>query len=69
MNVEDLNNKNGCTRLMTVRDKVCQLPTKGRRFPPGTPVSSATKTDQHDIAKILLKVALNPIHSLTPLNL
>jgi len=28
-------------------------------FPPDTPVSSTNKTDRHDIAEILLKVALN----------
>ena len=28
---------------------------------PGTPVSSTNKTDRHDIAEILLKVALNII--------
>jgi len=31
----------------------------GRWFFPGTPVSSTTKTGRHDIAEILLKVALN----------
>jgi hypothetical protein len=30
----------------------------GRWFSPGTPVSSTTKTGRHDIAEILLKVAL-----------
>jgi len=30
----------------------------GRWFYPGTPASSATKTGRHDIAEILLKVAL-----------
>jgi hypothetical protein len=30
-------------------------------FSPGTVVSSTNKTDQHDIAKILLKVALKAI--------
>jgi hypothetical protein len=30
----------------------------GRWFSPGTPASSALKTDRHDIAEILLKVAL-----------
>jgi len=29
---------------------------------PGTPASSTTKTGRHDIAEILLKVALNTIH-------
>jgi hypothetical protein len=31
----------------------------GQRFSPGTPVSSISKIDHHDIAEILLKVALN----------
>jgi len=30
----------------------------GRWFSPGTPASSTTKTGHHDIAEILLKVAL-----------
>ena len=30
----------------------------GRRFSPGTPVSSTNKTDRHDITEIVLKVAL-----------
>jgi hypothetical protein len=33
----------------------------GRWFSPGTPISSTNKTDHHDIAEILLKVALNTI--------
>jgi hypothetical protein len=33
----------------------------GRWFSPSTPVSSTNKTDCHDIAEILLKVALNTI--------
>jgi hypothetical protein len=31
----------------------------GRWFSPGTPTSSTNKTGRHDIAEILLKVALN----------
>jgi hypothetical protein len=31
----------------------------GRWFSPGTPASSTTKTGRHDIAEILLKMALN----------
>jgi len=31
----------------------------GRWFSPGTQASSTTKTGSHDIAEILLKVALN----------
>jgi hypothetical protein len=42
--------------------KVCQLRIKGRLLSPGTPVSSTNKTDCHDIAEILLKVALNTIN-------
>jgi hypothetical protein len=34
----------------------------GRWFSPGTPASSTTKTGRHDIAEILLKVALNTIN-------
>jgi len=34
----------------------------GRWFSPGTPASSTTKTGHHDIAEILLKVALNTIN-------
>jgi hypothetical protein len=33
----------------------------GRWFSPGTPASSTTQTGRHDIAEILLKVALNTI--------
>ena len=39
-------------------DKVYQLLARGRWFSLGTPVSSTTKTGRHDIAEILLKVAL-----------
>jgi hypothetical protein len=35
------------------------LLAQGRWFSPGTPASSTTKTGRHDIAEILLKVALN----------
>jgi hypothetical protein len=39
----------------------------GRWFSPGTPVSSTTKTDRHDIAEILLKVALKHNQSINQL--
>jgi hypothetical protein len=43
----------GCTRLATASDKAYQW------FSPGTPASSTTtNTGRHDIAEILLKVAL-----------
>jgi hypothetical protein len=47
------NNSIGCVY------KVYQLLAHGRLFSPGTPASSTTKTGRHDIAEILLKVALN----------
>jgi hypothetical protein len=49
----------GCTRLAAASDKVYQLLPHGRWFSPGTPASSTIKTGHHDIAEILLKVALN----------
>jgi len=54
-----VNYKKGCTRLAAASDKVSQLLAHGRWFSPGTPASSTTITDGHDIAEILLKVALN----------
>ena len=48
----------GCTRLATASDKFYQLLAHGRWFFPGTPASSTTKTGRHDIAEILLKLAL-----------
>jgi hypothetical protein len=48
----------GCTRLTAACDNVCQLLAHGQWFSPGTPASSITKTGRHDIAEILLKVAL-----------
>ena len=42
-----------CTRLAA---------TSGRWLSPGTPASSTTKTCRHDIAEILLNVALNTIN-------
>jgi hypothetical protein len=54
-----VNYKKGCTQLAVVSDKVYQLLAQGWWFSPGTPASSTTKTGRHDIAEILLKVALN----------
>jgi transposase len=48
-------------RCTTLCDKVCQWLATGRWFSPSPPVSSTNKTDRHDIAEILLKVALNTI--------
>jgi hypothetical protein len=49
-------------RFAAASDKVYQLLAHGRWFSPGTPASSTTKTGRHDIAEILLKVALNTIN-------
>ena len=57
----------GCTRLAAASDKVYQLLAHGRWFSPGTPASSTTKTGRHDIAEILLKVALNTINQIKSL--
>jgi len=48
----------GCTRLATASDKAYQVLAHGGWFSPSTPASSTTKTGRHDIAEILLKVAL-----------
>jgi hypothetical protein len=45
-----------CIRLAAASDKVDQLLAHGRWF---SPASSTTKTGCHDIAEILLKVAIN----------
>jgi hypothetical protein len=47
----------GCTGIEAANNKVDQLLTFGRWFS-----SSTTKTGRHDIAAILLKVALNTIN-------
>ena len=44
------------------RYTVYQLLAHGLWFSRGTPAFSTTKTGRHDIAEILLKVALNTIH-------
>jgi len=53
-----VNYKKDCSRLVTAIDKVYQLFAHGWWFSSGTPASSTTKTGRHDIAEILLKVAL-----------
>ena len=49
----------------TLCNKVCQWLAVGQWFSLGTPISS-NKTDHHDIAEILLKMALNTINQ--PIN-
>ena len=63
-----VNYKKGCTRLAAASDKVYQLLAHGRWFSLGTPASSATKTGRHDIAEILLKVALKHQKSINQSN-
>ena len=55
----------GCTWLAVASDKVYQLLAHGRWFPPGTPAASTTNTGGHDIAEILLKVALSTINQIS----
>ena len=56
--------KKGCTRLAAAGGGVCQLLAHGRWFSPGAPASSTTKTGRHDVAEVLLKVALNTINQI-----
>jgi hypothetical protein len=46
-------------RITFIRYKGCQWLVTRRWFSPGTPVSSTNKNNRHNIAEILLKVALN----------
>ena len=49
----------GFTRFAAASDEVYQLLAQGRWFSTGILACSTTKTGRHDIAEILLKVALN----------
>jgi hypothetical protein len=53
--------------LAAASDNVYQLLVHRRWFSPGTPASSTTKTGRHDIAEILLKVALDTINEIKSL--
>ena len=57
-----------CTRPTAASNKAYQLLAHGRWFFPGTPASSITKTGRHDIAEILLKVALNTKNQIKSIN-
>jgi len=50
--------KKRCTRLAAASAKAQQLLAHGRWFSPGTLAYSTTKNGRHDIAEILLKVAV-----------
>ena len=54
----------GCTRLANTSDTVYQLLAHGLWFSPDTPASSTTTIGRHDIAEILLKVALSTINQI-----
>jgi hypothetical protein len=54
----------GCARLAAASDKVYQLLAHGQWFSPGTPAPSTTKIGRHDLAEILLKVALSKINQI-----
>ena len=58
------NLQKGCTRLTTASEKAYH----GRWFSPGTPACSTTKTSCHEIAEILLKVALNTSKKVQSIN-
>jgi hypothetical protein len=51
----------GLLYITLLCDRVCRQIATCQWFSPGTPVSSINKTDRHDIAEMLLKVALNTI--------
>ena len=63
-----VNYKKGCIRLAAASDKVYQLLAHGWWFSSGTPASSTTKTSHHDIAEILLEVALNTKNQIKSFN-
>jgi hypothetical protein len=56
-----------CIRLTAASDKVYQLLAHSRWFSLGTPAYSTTKTGRHDIAEIMLKVALSKKKSINNL--
>jgi hypothetical protein len=58
-----VNYKQGYIRLAAASNTVYHLLAQGRGFSPGTSASSTIKTGRHDIAEILLKVALNTKNS------
>jgi hypothetical protein len=62
MNLYIFSDKRGTTQTL-----LCQGLAAGQWFSPGTPISSTNKLNRHDLAEILLKVALNTITiTLTP---
>ena len=63
-----VNYKEVCTQLAAASDKVYQLLARGRWFCLGTLASSTTKPGGHDIAEILLKVALSTINQIIKSN-
>ena len=64
-----VNYQKGCTRLAATSYKVYQLLSHGRWFSLGIAASSTTKTGRHDIAEILLNVALNTKNQINQINI
>ena len=54
----------GCIRLAAASDQAYPLLAHGRWFSLGTPASATTKIGRHDIAEIMLKVALSTINQI-----
>ena len=62
-NVVSLNLAHGRVySVITLCDKICQWLATGRRFSPGTLVSSSNEIYRHYITEILSKVGLNTIN-------
>jgi hypothetical protein len=59
-----VNYKKGALDSQSASGKVYQLLVHGRWFSSGTLASTTTKTGRHDIAEILLKVALKTINQI-----
>jgi hypothetical protein len=57
-----VNYKKGCTPLAATSDKSLPVACSWSVVLSGTPASSTTKTGCHDIAEVLLKVALSTIN-------
>jgi hypothetical protein len=56
-----VNYKKGCTRFAATSDKVYQLLAHGRWFFLRSPASSTIKTGRHDIAEILVRLAMEEL--------
>ena len=64
-----VNYKKKYIRLAVASDKVDQFLAHGLWFSLGAPASSTTKTVRHDMAEILLEVALDTINQIKSINI